>query len=879
MHSAHTVFPESRFFFIKRAALLIALFIAGPRLAIAQPVPCPPNIDFEFGSFTNWNLHTGNCCPIVLTTPPSGPVTGRHQITAGAGLDPIGGFPIVAPGGGAYSLKLGNTSINAEAEGARYYVHVPVGFNSYTFNYKYCFVLQDPQHNVADQPRFTIKAYDSATLAPIPCADQTFVSGTPIPGIVVVNDVNYLPWTNGSLNLAGQSGKTIIVEFASGDCALGGHWGYGYVDVISCGTFVTTITACDLSGQGVTLTGPSGYQTYTWYDQNFTPPGLGGGQVITVPAPATPQYYNLVLVPYIGVGCPDTLQTIVVANVTVNASPDTLCNPAGQPIQLDANGGGGVGTLTYQWSGSPGLSCTNCENPIATPVGSSRYYVTVTDTNGCFRKDTLTILESVYLPDAGTNFTTCVGTPVQLNGTVTPLSPFYTYNWSPSADLSSGTIPNPMYNPTTPGVQTFVFTVDSSYCTKSDSIVITTLPNDFIIHDTTICKGAVIQVYAVGHPAFTYSWSPVIGLSSSNVLNPIVTADTPRTYTVTAKYPTCPDIVKTFTIDVQPTPTVNLGPDTAKCQWENLFIYADVNPKWYSQYTYTWNPNSTINNTNTPNVIFSGMKDTFLVLNVKTPIGCTGKDTINITVHQGNFASLSPVDTAICPNNTVQMNIQGGAEYDWQPDIYLTDNSIANPVVSPITDVDYTITVTDKFGCEDTLKSHITVHPQAVLELGDSVFLYPGERFQMNPTTNALYFNWFPPLGLSATNIANPVVMPPVNTRYFVQATTEAGCVVKDSIDVIVNTETLLNVPNAFSPGSAPNDVLKINKKGEATLKSFAIYNRWGNKVFETSNIEQGWDGTINGKTQPMGVYVYMIDAVTKTGKRFNKQGNVTLIR
>ena len=76
-----------------------------------------------------------------------------------------------------------------------------------------------------------------------------------------------------------------------------------------------------------------------------------------------------------------------------------------------------------------------------------------------------------------------------------------------------------------------------------------------------------------------------------------------------------------------------------------------------------------------------------------------------------------------------------------------------------------------------------------------------------------------------------------------------------------------------------PNDIFKLNKRGIATLKAFKIYNRWGNLVFETTNVEEGWDGTYKGTPQPMGVYVYQIDAVTNSGKRFTKQGNVTLIR
>ena len=62
-------------------------------------------------------------------------------------------------------------------------------------------------------------------------------------------------------------------------------------------------------------------------------------------------------------------------------------------------------------------------------------------------------------------------------------------------------------------------------------------------------------------------------------------------------------------------------------------------------------------------------------------------------------------------------------------------------------------------------------------------------------------------------------------------------------------------------------------------MKYFRIFNRWGQEIFSTSDIDQGWDGMYKGSSQPIGVYVYMVEAITSTGREFVKQGNVTLIR
>ena len=128
---------------------------------------------------------------------PSGPVINRHTLTSGTGTDMYGGFPVVAPGGGNYSFKLGNDINGAQAEKATYTINVPPGANNYSFQFKYAVVFEDPSHPANQQPRFHIKIYDAATLDTIPCAQQFFVAGGAIPGFTlstVGSNRWYKPW-------------------------------------------------------------------------------------------------------------------------------------------------------------------------------------------------------------------------------------------------------------------------------------------------------------------------------------------------------------------------------------------------------------------------------------------------------------------------------------------------------------------------------------------------------------------------------------------------------------------------------------------------------------------------------------------------------------
>jgi len=97
--------------------------------------------------------------------------------------------------------------------------------------------------------------------------------------------------------------------------------------------------------------------------------------------------------------------------------------------------------------------------------------------------------------------------------------------------------------------------------------------------------------------------------------------------------------------------------------------------------------------------------------------------------------------------------------------------------------------------------------------------------------------------------------------------------------DVQALINPLFDVPSAFTPnGNGINDILYVKGFGIGHL-NWQIYNRWGEKVFETEDLQTGWDGTYNGKPQPQEVYHYILSIQTTDGKKYNKNGDITLIR
>jgi gliding motility-associated-like protein len=139
-------------------------------------------------------------------------------------------------------------------------------------------------------------------------------------------------------------------------------------------------------------------------------------------------------------------------------------------------------------------------------------------------------------------------------------------------------------------------------------------------------------------------------------------------------------------------------------------------------------------------------------------------------------------------------------------------------------------------------------------------------------------YRWSPAVGLSDSTAAKPLASPTETTTYYLYVIDEF---VQESYDT-VTVEVIycdIFIPNIFSPnGDGQNDVLYVRGQGIEQL-SFVVYNRWGQKVFETKDPNHGWDGTINGKPAETGVYVYHVNAVLHDGLVVSRHGDVTLVR
>lgn len=237
------------------------------------------NADFEYGNFTNWTGRRGVCCPIVLPT--NGIAAGRQTIMT-QGIDPnsCGGLNMVYQGN--FSARLGNSGTGSRAESLSY--SFVIGPSNTLVQYAYAVVLQDPGHNAGDQPRFQsrVRAQNGSI---IPCTEYTVMAGPNLPNYNycagldqagIPTNIAWSDWRIVSLDLSAYIGQTVRLEFETGDCDLGAHYGYAYIDAISCGPIDGEVYYCT-SSNSVLVEAPQGFASYQWLETGDLT------RVITVP--------------------------------------------------------------------------------------------------------------------------------------------------------------------------------------------------------------------------------------------------------------------------------------------------------------------------------------------------------------------------------------------------------------------------------------------------------------------------------------------------------------------------------------------------------------------------------------------------------------------
>lgn len=251
-----------------------------------------------------------------------------------------------------------------------------------------------------------------------------------------------------------------------------------------------------------------------------------------------------------------------------------------------------------------------------------------------------------------------------------------------------------------------------------------------------------------------------------------------------------------------------------------------------------------------------------------------------------------PFPVTICQGDTTSLIVRNLSNqmlsYNWAPTQGVVSGQGTSLLrVSPQTSTTYRVTVQSSAGCTKVYEAPVTVRSPVSNFTATATpdTISPGESTQLNATfySGGYTYTWVPVDGLSDTRIHNPVAAPSETTTYFVRLRTPEGCFSLASVTVVVREAVCdwpnIYVPNGFTPNDdGRNDVLYVRGNNIDELY-FVIYNRWGEKVFESRSIDVGWDGRQGGRLLPPEVYGYYLRVRCRNGQEFFHKGNVTLIR
>lgn len=470
----------------------------------------------------------------------------------------------------------------------------------------------------------------------------------------------------------------------------------------------------------------------------------------------------------------------------------------------------------------------------------------------------------------------CLGQNAQMSANVTNS---IDYSWSPVSGLSNTAISNPLANPKTTTV--YYVTVHANapggtIVTLRDSIKISVwpLPTIQTINDTAICLGSSLQLKTQG--ALSYSWFPVTGLSNPGISNPIASPLIGTKYFVSGSDLNACIATDSVFINLLSLPTIIKSNDTSIC------IGGVANITALGGNGYQWSPVTGLSNNTIRNPVASPNVTTRYNVAVTGSNGCSNSDSILITVSPKPTFNLQPQSYSLCIGDSVSLTASGGSNYEW-----LVSSGIPNVyspaiIVQPSVSTTYPIKIFDKV-CNvlDTLHTTVIVNPLPVISISKSNDInctVGSARLSAFGGTN---YSWSPVIGLSDPAISNPIVQIIQSAKYTVTVTSSKGCIATDTMTVNVfnNSGNLYLLPNAFTPnGDGLNDCFGIKGWGLMTSLEFTIYNRWGEKVFYTTDPAKCWNGYYKSYPQPAGTYVYYIKAKTLCGD-VERKGSLVLIR
>ncbi|MBL7900261.1 MAG: gliding motility-associated C-terminal domain-containing protein [Crocinitomicaceae bacterium] len=549
---------------------------------------------------------------------------------------------------------------------------------------------------------------------------------------------------------------------------------------------------------------------------------------------------------------------IVTNTITVTPSsdpswttPGTICETSGT-VNLSATI---TGTAGGTWTGT-GVTGTTFD-----PAGLSGP-VSITYTVGAAPCLGVLTQNIVVAPDVDPTWTAplnlCTSSAVvDLNTTLTGTTGG---TWSGTGVTGSN------FNPAS-GTQSITYTVGTAPCTETSTLIINVaVAPDPSWSTVSVCEygpDVNLNTLVTGTAGGTWSGTGVTG----NMFDPSAGTQS-VTYSISSG--AC-SATSTQSISVS-NPALTITGVNTSCFGSNDGSATVTVTGGSGTYTYSWTT-MPVQTTSTATNLTAGA---YTVTVTDVNAGCSVSEDIIITEPMQIVLVMDSVSACAPSSGTACVNVSGGSA----PYTYVWNNSTStSDCANDLDSAMQTVTVTDNNGCSATDSVFVIVYPATVLSISaDTTILNGGEASLW--ANGGVSYLWTPFTDLSCDDCPNPIADPLDTTVYCVTATDINGC--QSTACTTVRVEIICGqifVPNAFSPNfDDENDILCVYSNCMETM-SFAVYDRWGEKVFETSSMNVCWDGTYREKPMNSGIYVYKLEGTLITGTKVSQSGNVTLVR
>jgi gliding motility-associated-like protein len=326
-------------------------------------------------------------------------------------------------------------------------------------------------------------------------------------------------------------------------------------------------------------------------------------------------------------------------------------------------------------------------------------------------------------------------------------------------------------------------------------------------------------------------------------------------------------VIRSFVVDA--------GADRLKCKGKSIELAAS------GAENYIWQPAPHYVDPTVNPVTFILDTTSYAIVIGSYSNGCSVKDSLLVSLQPRPNFSITE-NTMTCKYDSVQLEASGADTYLWQPSTGLSSANNSTVSASPDATTQYTVFMENNT-CGDTASKSVTVSvlPLPVVSISKSNDVNCTETTTWLSAKGGQSFLWEPDPSLES--VSGPIVKasPRNTTTYKVEVTDVVGCKNTDSIIVkFDSTPYQFFMPNAFTPNNdGLNDIFRIKFLPPHQSLHFSIYNRFGQKMFETTDMKKGWDGTVHSFSQPIGTYIVMINVQTLVCGTIQYKGTVQLMR